>query len=569
MTKIKKKLKKVLTEELKKPEKSESSSSQEENVLKTDLNLSKDEDIEKVEFKVDELELKKSNEDFQLLTEVKNQEPTKTKLNSGSSRSGSINSIPDLSKLPDYKGKKSKKKQVIKKKQTESMSSLADISKNLTFTTNNKLIRYKFEDLTLTEFQKRLDAKDYIISEKLDQRYNPKQLLVELLSLCRIVPKPEEVQVFAKEVKKVKEKLNLLLFRKTCESWFNEIHFPKDLKSKLVVSIKEYETMKSKMMPNEDPTFIDSLITMLKSQLRKILELAGKESLLSSLDERCRSGCHEVFMYYCKNPQNQAASSLEVRKKFDSITLAKFIKFSEDFGILENHKNPEKNRIKSRNVEEIFEKNSNSKKDMHEYQFFQALENVSLIFFDENYDIVHKTQWKSLQDDQKVVKFFEVLGFHEPSVFNRKMKGNKFTDLNSLLKYSFDVSHSQNFTPKSRIKAQSTERTLSKIYSDSKLTQKPEKLYKDKPVTWDQLANTENQDYDLMNLINEASSEEDQEPSAALKKSGNTISEKILQRASELTKQVKKQESEKLRHLLKIAENRNEKQINITKKFRK
>ena len=569
MAKIKGKLKKELSKELKKAEDLESSSSQEENVLKTNLNLSKDEDADLLEYKGDTLELKHSNEDFQLLTEVKNQEPTKNKLDSGSSRSGSIDSKPELSKLPDYKGKKPKKKQAMKKKKAESISSLADISKNLTFTTNNKLIRYKFEDLTLPEFQKRLDAKDYIISEKLDQKCNPKQLLVELLSLCRIVPRPEEVQIFAKELKKVKGKLDLVLFRKICESWFNEIHFPKDLKSKLVLSIKEYETMKSKMMPNEDLTFIDSLITMLKSQLRKVLELSGKESLVTSLEDRSRSGCHEVFVYYCKNPQNPAISTSDTKKKFDSITLPKFLKFSEDFGILENHKNPEKNRIKTRDVEEIFERNSNSKKDMHEYQFFQALENVSVIFFDENYDVIHKTQWKSLQDDQKVGNFFEVLGFHEPSVYNRKMKGSKFSDLNSLMKYSFDVSRSQNFTPKGRIKAQSTERTLSKIYSDSKLPQQPEKVYKGKPVTWDQLANTEKQDYDLMNLINEASSEEDQVPSYPLKSSGKTISQKVIQRAGELSKREKQQESEKLRHLLKLADNRNEKQINITKKFRK
>lgn len=513
---------------------------------------------------------KKQPEDFQLLTEVKDQKPSKIKKKSSSS-SDSPNSIKDLSKLKDFKPKKPKKKGNIKKKTTESLSSFADVSKNLTFLTSNKLIRYKFEDLTFTEFQKRLDSQDYLISEKLAANTKPKQVLVDILNLSKIVPKPEEVQLFIKELKSVKEKCNPTVFRKTCEKWYSEVHSPKDLKSKLIVSIKEYETLKSKMMPNEDPTFIDSLITMLKSQLRKIMELVAKDNPLVSLEDRCRSGCHEVFMFYCKNPAAPAPSNLDYKKKFDIIDLPKFLKFSEDFGILEKHKNPEKNRIKKETVEEVYESNSNFKKKMYEYQFFQALENLSLVFFDEIYDLAHKTQWRTLEDEQKVVKFFEVLGFHEPSVYNRKMKGKQYSDLNSLMKYSFDVSNIQNLTPRIGSKAQSTERTLSKVYSSSKLDQKPLKTYKEKPVTWDQLANTGNEDYDLMNLINEESSEEDQftKNTKLKKKNENTISQKIIKRAEELSKREKKEESEKLHHLLKIAENRNEKQSNITKKFRK
>ena len=510
----------------------------------------------------------KDPQDFKMITEVKDQVSDK------SSHSSSHSSMTKrIENLPDYNQESSKKSNKSKKGGKKSIGSMADVSKNITLNTQSKVIQYKFEDLTLSEFQKRINNKSELIIENLPKRIT-KQLLVDLMTWCRIVPKPEEVQIFSKILKQFKsseknkpESHTLDTFKQLCEKWYNEVHFPKDLKSKLVFSIKEYETMKSKMMPSDDPTFIDSLITMLKTQLRKISEFSSKESISSGLEDRARGGCHEVFLHYSKNPVNPTLSmdpSHSRSHKFETLNLSKFLKFCEDFNILEKHKNPAKNRIKQETLEKIFEDNSTPKKTMFEFQFFQALENLAVIFFDLEYDLLHKTQWVDLPDELKVTKLFEVLGFHEPSIYARKMKGNKYSDLNSLMKYSFDVSKSYNLTPKIYSKNRSIERMAPYQASSKTSHSKSNSVKKYNPVTWEQLAKEGNEDAELMNLINEDSSEdEDYKPGHKIVT--NSISQKILKRADELNRK----ENEKLMSLMKIAENKSERQSNLTKKFRK
>ena len=149
--------------------------------------------------------------------------------------------------------------------------------------------------------------------------------------------------------------------------------------------------MKSKMLPNEDHTFIDSLISTLKTQLKKLMENALKNNQIVSFEEKARNGAHEVFLYYSKLMNTIGNSgTVFTKKKFEFINLSKFLQFSKDFGILEE-KNSNKYKAKTENFEKIFEKNSDPKKQMYEYQFFSALENVSLIFFDEEYDFFNKT----------------------------------------------------------------------------------------------------------------------------------------------------------------------------------
>lgn len=437
-----------------------------------------------------------------------------------------------------------------------------------------KFILYKLEDITLQEFQKRIQSKQEKLIENLASARRISSLLVELMSACKIVPKPADIPMFVTQLskaqcknlfrnskskhKKAKKTINLNdhpvtfeIFFEALKLWYSKIHFPSDLQSKLALSVKEYENIKLKMLPNEDQSFIDSLISTLKGQLRKINETSVKPNEKLSLEEKGRNGAHEIFLYYSN--QNEDLS----RKGLELMILPKFLQFTKDFSVVEEHKNPSKNRIKIEVVEEIFEKCSNPKRDMHEYQFFEALEELSLVFFDEEFDQANRTHWGGLPDKEKVIKFYEVLGLHEPAIYMKKVKGSRFQD-------SFNEKSNNNeskltsFTPKvlalQGLIEKSPQKNLTEIIKNPKhlKTTESQKLLKEIPVTWEKLNNMKSDpEYNLLKFIDETSNEE---PEKKGKKLSNSISSKTYKRADELAKLGKKKEDERLQHLYKVAD---------------
>ena len=460
-----------------------------------------------------------------------------------------------------------------------------------------KMIRYKFEDLTLHEFQRRVQMKEALIREKIGTNAPIKSLLTQLMCSCRIIPRPDDIQLFPKELakalsnisinkKKPKKKnltaknnepsdrtnsLNYDTFYAALNTWYTIIHFPKDLKSKLALSIKDYENMKLKMLPNEDHTFIDSLISTLKSQLKKLNETSMKLNENYNIEERGRNGAHEIFIFYSRLLVTSGNTTIEHNNSQPEVLfLPKFLKFTRDFGVLEEHKNENKNRIKVATLEEIYDKNSNPKKDMHEYQFFQALEDISIVFFDEEYDGINKTHWKSLPDSEKIIKLYEILGFHEPSIYSKKVKANKLSPdyINTDRNTGNNTSKNTSFTPKTIVAPILYEKNQNRKIAE--IESKDKKKFKDEPVTWEKLSKMENEaDYDVLKYIDESSSNDELKGKNQIDsnshKLASSISAKALKRAEELSKVGKKKEDERLKQIFKIADEKAEKNLRFTR----
>lgn len=457
-----------------------------------------------------------------------------------------------------------------------------------------KIIRYKLEDIAKPEYEKRVQDQENWIKEQIASKTPVKQIFTELLNIIKVVPRPLEFQEFykvflsiqsktpqvskkqdSKEKPKKKKKLSYDMFKESCIEWYNAIRCPKDLKSKIQSSIKEYEKVKEKMLPNEDQSFIDSLITTLKIQLKKILEGSNKSPPVLSFEEKSKNGISEIFKHYSKAQNTNGSITLEpIKKVFDTLNLSKFLQFCKDFTILEEHKNPSKNRIKQQTLEEVFNKYSNFKKEMYEYQFFEALETLAGVFFDEEYDLINKTHWKNLNDNEKTLKLYELLGFHEPSLYSRKFKQNKVqADSYMANKYTKDTSKIFSLA-KNKSNAPVLEKIPQKIPIISKKPDNNEVFkentnkFEEKPVTWEKLNQAQAEDEDeLMDLIEENNKKDfkikEIKSNQTLK---NSISDKILKRAEELEKSNKKIEDEKIKQMFKIADEKAEKMQKYVKK---
>lgn len=505
---------------------------------------------------------------------------------------------------------------------------------------HTKLIKYTFSDISLEEFKNRLSSNENLIKEYLSTEIPYKDLISKLLSISRIVPKPEHILVFPREIhdllsidlsqsshSKSPIKINRTaknpsifsdhlkcsypIFIQACINWYNVVHFSKDLKSKLLVSIKEYEEIKNKMIQNEDMTFINSLIRTLKIQLKKVIETSLKFSRNLTLDDRGRYGAHEIFLYYSK--QKHIKNDVETKPKTKKIEVLKmqiFIEFCEDFSILKARQGFEEGWILRDQAEELFMGNCDGKNDMHEYQFIQALEQLAVKYFDEEYDRSFKTNWKDLERGEKLLRLFEVLNFNEPSLYAKRMKNYKVkqdkagTNKTSFSKreysdngfsgsHALSVSRGKSLFPlESNIPSvsQSKKTSLSprivhkpvyhhnthpkgQTINNDFIKRPPPTFGPTEKPTKEELKNTKSeQDNDFMKFISKDSSEEDilkakNQPFAS--SLSNSISHKILKRADELGKFSKKQEDDRLKQIFKYADDKAEKNMNFTRKYKK
>ncbi|OMJ83029.1 hypothetical protein SteCoe_16121 [Stentor coeruleus] len=543
--------------------------------------------------------------------------------------------------------KSSLKNQEHSKSKTHQMNpSLLQESTPINKSSHSKLIKYFFSEISLEEFKNRLSSNENYIKEQLSTEISYKDLISKLLSLSRIVPRPEHILVFPREIqdllitdrnqsshskspkkpsKVIKNPKTLLdhpkcsysIFIQACINWYNVIHFSKDLKSKLRVSIKEYEEIKHKMLPNEDMTFINSLIRTLKVQLKKVEETSIKSIGTFTFDDRGRNGAHEIFLYYSK--LKYIENNIETKeKKFDVLKMQSFIEFCQDFGILDTGRGFEKGWIFKDQAEELFIYNCDGKKDMHEYQFIQALEQLAVRYFNEEYDRNFNTNWKGLEGGEKILKLFEVLNFNEPSLYAKRMKYYKVKQNNggtnktsfSKREYSdndFSGSHANSVSRgKSLFPLESNIPSISQSKKTSlspRITRKHilhqstnpkgttskhnfnnqiSKIIKRPQQTLEPTSNISLQQYnknskpeqdnEFIKLINKDSSEEDfpkAKNSNLISGLSNSISHKILKRADELGKFSKKQEDDRLKQIFKYADDKAERNMNFTRKYKK
>jgi type II secretory pathway component GspD/PulD (secretin) len=202
--------------------------------------------------------------------------------------------------------------------------------------------------------------------------------------------------------------------------------------------------------------------------------------------------------------------------------------------------------------------------------FFQAIKDITDIFFDDDYDKQNNTDFQKLTSQEKAMKFYEIMQFDNSKEFRKKLVGAPHFGVQESRIPPNDISKNYKFRPKKleKIKQNVEQWKLSKALDKTVMKSRPLPLEKaseqmnmlKKPVKIGSFVKNAlpsqaiKDEYGLSDLIDEKSSDEELYQTLNKSKSHNLSQEipgKIMKRANELSLSVQKQESKKIDVFLK------------------
>jgi hypothetical protein len=288
---------------------------------------------------------------------------------------------------------------------------------------NVKMKKIDFKNVNFQEFSDRVQQNSILLPSEIDSSHLFKSLKI-FLHTIRILVDPEFLDLLHIKIKNLKIPNSMLSSSQSIcllNDWYHSSHPISDLRSRIMKTIQEFEVFKSNPLSMDERSSLDSLVFSLKNELTKA---PSKSTSSENIIEKSRQGLCEIFSHYAKqqfllgkNPTFDL-----IQKNLQVLNQAKFLKFCKDFEIAQINPTERQERKRVKKVAELFKKHSDFNKDMHEHQFFAALEDVSGFFIDLEYDKKHATNWRNLPVSEKIKKFFELMGFHDPGIYLKKMK---------------------------------------------------------------------------------------------------------------------------------------------------
>lgn len=392
---------------------------------------------------------------------------------------------------------------------------------------------------------------------------------------------PEEIQVLIDNNKHIKSLGNLQddieisfdIFFQAVENWYKSLAYPNPLRDSLIKSFKEYQELKKLAKNEEDLHFINNILMKLKGQIVKSVKGIERKDNKDEYIRKVQGNIREIFHFYAKQ-QNPAENSYttfeELMKNYSVINLAKFLLFVKDFKLVKEHTNPKKISEQVQAIQEIYRKNSDFIKEMKINHFFQAIQDITDIYFDEDYDKQNNTDFQKLSSQEKTLKFYEIMQFDNSKELRKKLVGAPHFGVQESRIPPNDISKNYKFRPKKleQIKQNIEQWRLSKALDKTVMKSRPLPLEKaseqlnavKKPVKIGSFVKNTlpsqaiKDEYGLSDLIDEKSSDEELYQTLNKSKSHNLSQEipgKILKRANELNLSVQKQESKKMDVFLK------------------
>ncbi|OMJ73560.1 hypothetical protein SteCoe_27724 [Stentor coeruleus] len=367
--------------------------------------------------------------------------------------------------------------------------------------------------------------------------------------------------------------LSFDIFFKAVENLYISLAYPNPFRDNLMKSFKEYEEMKKLTKNEEDLNFINNILIKLKGQIVKSMRRVERKDNKDEYIRKVENNLREIFYFYAKQ-QNSAENSYttfdELMKNYSVINLTKFLLFVKDFKIVKEHTNPKKISEQIQTIQDIYRKNSDFLKKMKINHFIQAVKDITEIFFDNDYDKQNNTDFCKLDNQEKYLKFYEIMQFDNSKEFRKKLVGAPHFGVQESRIPSNDLSKNYKFRPKKmkQMKQNIKKWQLSKALDKTIMKSRPLPLEKSleklsilkKPVKIGSFVSNAlssqiiKDEYDLSDLIDEKSSDEELYLTLNKSKSHNLSQEipgKILKRANELNLSVQKQENKKMDDFLK------------------
>lgn len=294
---------------------------------------------------------------------------------------------------------------------------------NLIIPSKLNLKTVQFGNMSFKDYQGRIELQNDWIMASLPE-IPPKALLKELLSLCKIQALQSELKEFSKELKKYPEYTSYILsdMKSILYSWYQACHSTQDLRSKVLNTISELEFFQTAQLSNYEKTALKDLLDTFKSKLKEIPASTSNET---TFEDKCITGLHNIFNYYSKQQFliGKTPTFDVIKSNTEMLTIGKFIRFSKDFKVIED-KDKTQTKKMLEIVQKVFKQSADCGKYMYEHHFIKGIELLSIKFFDEEYDIAHNTNWKSLPTSQKKMRFYEYLECFDPNLYTQKLKGS-------------------------------------------------------------------------------------------------------------------------------------------------
>ena len=284
-----------------------------------------------------------------------------------------------------------------------------------------KLGKIDFSTVGFGDFLERINMKISVLPGSIEAS-QLSLTLIHFLGHCRIQVNTDDLKVLKKKTKSIKSKISKSQASTILSDWYNTIHTTQDLRSKIMKSIQEFEAFKSNSLATEEKSSLDNLIYSLKVQLKKAPVKA--QSASEDIIKKSRLGLSEIFKHYSKQQFliGKNPTFDHIQKNLEVLNMAKFLKFCKDFEIIQETPNEREQRKKVKIVQKVYKSQSDFNKDMYEHQFFKAVEVLAGVVLNDEYDSKHATCWNLLSEEMKIERFFEVMGFHDPGLYNKKLK---------------------------------------------------------------------------------------------------------------------------------------------------
>lgn len=198
------------------------------------------------------------------------------------------------------------------------------------------------------------------------------------------------------------------------------------LAAKLKSTIEEVESIsRTQDFSGQDSSQSRQLLQTLKQQLKRIEASAGQQGEDPVFLQRCRTGIHEVYVFYAKQTKmiGTKPSFDDILHSISILSSGKFFKFLHDFQLLSDSKLSTRKSLSKSAAMSIFRKTALFQKEMNEQQFTMALDLVAMAYYDGDFDRLNRTDVARLSMGEKRERLYRTLGFDQEAKYREKMKG--------------------------------------------------------------------------------------------------------------------------------------------------
>lgn len=241
----------------------------------------------------------------------------------------------------------------------------------------------------------------------------------DLFLFDRMVENRFKQNIFQSQVKYSRLTFNqfiLLLEEWAVKEVISQISFYSNLKS----TIQELKSLK--LINKNSPTI--PILKDLTNQLRSIQKsyISKPQNIQNSFIEPKLKALKELFNFYAKQIKmiGRKPTFDQIADHQSLLNISKFTKFCSDFGITDKDNN---DHINVQQVAEAFLSGNDCSRTMTFTQFLEALDKIADIYYNEQYDLKHQSNYSNLKISEKRKLFYEFLQLDNRNDYMQRAKG--------------------------------------------------------------------------------------------------------------------------------------------------